>query len=555
MHPIPNDQTDGLTDNIIFRHFNQGLSSDLFNFQLASKNEPNEHQQSTGYASKQSNHQSNQMQHQSNQIQHQSNQIQQQSNELNQHHNYESDHLNANLQSDPAYRIEQSGQFNENYKLESTYDQAYQFDPKEVILNRNDKIRDLINDCELINNNNINNFVIGYRDQATKPADSLKIVSSDKCHCKCHCTGHKKKNPFHQIIKTNKLLSSLSKIKLNGGAHKSTDHKYADKKSDHSTEDYNTFAPASLSNYSLSSCSSSISSQTISVSSYSSVQDNYNLSNNSNVVLTRPVRKPPLPPPIQLNRPLKPPAKLPPAESNGDPNNEQTNSPIRALSKDYERVITKSFENLLVGIRTADRTIAKTPADLNQDSKQCEESIYETIDSDYEECSNDRDEEEDLYQDIELLDEEEDIYESLSSDLNRSLDLLSDAKDLPKPDEVVYMNNQNELDQNELDRKLMKQQKILDKKRELRADKLRRKFGLTGQEVPLMSGTIKTQVKGHGLHLALNKDETVLVLRIDHNPPGLWLAKNEKCKIGYVDLNVIDVDVEIFKNLMNVLKN
>ena len=492
MHPF-NNQID-LTDNIISRHFNQSLSNELFKTQFTKEEENS-----------------------SNQI---SNQI---NNQLDRQVNRSNEQAKFNL------------------------------DPNELI-NRNDKIRQLIEDCNTyVNNNNINNFV-NYLGQSQLKDQNSSINSTANCHCKCHCTGHKKKNPFH-LIKTNKLLNSLAKIKLN--------NLQKDKKSDNnSNEDYNTFT-SSLSNYSLSS-SSSISSQTISITSS---QDNYNLQNNR-IVLTKPTRRPPLPPInsssliLNSNRsPFnKPPAKLPQfnhclEQRNENQLNEQlnkqqnSNSLSKRLSSNedtYERVITKSFEDLLVG-DIKDRS--KNYYDQNKpkkSSEQEEESIYETIDGDYDLDDKfklrNQGEEEDLYQDIDVLDEEEeDIYESLTNEFTND--------QMAKEEEKTNQRTNNE---NDLDRKIMKQQKILDKKRQLQAEKLRKKFNFKGNEIPLMTGVVKENVKGNHLNLTVFKNEIVLILRInEENPSGKWLAKNERSKIGYIDLHLVDVDMENYKCLMN----
>lgn len=512
-----------LTDNIISRHFNQNLTSELFslNYQL-------------------NNDQINQ------------------NNQLN--------------KIDQFSQIDQLNQFNQNYQVNqineineiNQLNQDYQVDDKEIIQNKKDKIRDLIKDCELINNNNINNFVTNYlgnKNQTGLP----QAVNDDKCKCNCH--DHKKnKNPFH-LIRSNKFISTLSRIKSHpkSTVKKTDNHCSINNSTVNLDQDY-TFA-SSLSNYSLS--SSSISSQTFSVSSCSSsVQDNnYNLVN-TNSVLTRPVRPPPPTPvlPVTTAKIQKPPAKLPPSFSDdfekinlgkcGDENYSNCEKKCKDENGyNYEdmRILTKSFEDLL---------------NIKTDLSEIQESIYETIDSDYEEDSKDdkicadnnldkgKDNEEDLYQDIENLkdDDDDDIYESLTNVLHGSLDLLNDIKDLPiKQDHYVnYQKNHPD------DRKLLKQQKILDKKLQSQAEKLKKKFNVSGNEIPLNVGVVKRDYKGTHNNLTVNKDEIVLIMRIESNPPGKWLAKNERGKFGYIDLNLVDVDTNTLKclyNKPNVLMN
>lgn len=588
MHPfVNNDPTNSLTDNIISRHFNQSLSSELFNLhpQIKSNGQPNgqpdsyanQNGQQSGYPS----------------------------NEFSQ--NYPSEHQpNANYQIDRT---------NQNYESDYQLSQTYRNETllEETIFNKHDKIRQLIDDCELMNNNNINNFVNYSSDELHhRPLDSAhqhhqsgghpdaKLVSSNKCNCKCHCANHKKRNPFHL---TNKLLHSLAKIKLNSSSQKSQSSSEAKRSDNNSSEDYNSFAP-SLSNYSLSS-SSSISSQTVSVSSYSSAPDNYGhslASGNLATVLKRPVRKPPLPPLVregisqiaQLPK-YKPPAELPasafqpdcfdkPASRATDEHSAQNDPPAKRSSNDenhYERVITKSFENLLIGDikdslgqrisleeRLKERPISSLFGRSEPFEKELkeEESIYETIGSDYDlmdeesfkDCFGTKSvEEEDLYQDIDLLDEE--IYESLPNEFN-CLPSEETSGQQPENETAVYANDRSDRTsanpaskhcESELDRKLRKQQKALDKKREIRAEKLRRKFNFLGNEVPMMSGIVKKSQNGNSVNLTVNKGEVVLILRIHDNPSGMWLAKDERSKIGYISNQLVEVDLENYKSLMN----
>lgn len=88
------------------------------------------------------------------------------------------------------------------------------------------------------------------------------------------------------------------------------------------------------------------------------------------------------------------------------------------------------------------------------------------------------------------------------------------------------------------------------KKREAIAEKLKERFNLTGEEIPVNSGTVKKDSKGTRHDLMVKKGETVLVLRMEGNPPGKWLAKSERGKIGYVDIANITVDPESVKTIM-----
>ena len=93
-----------------------------------------------------------------------------------------------------------------------------------------------------------------------------------------------------------------------------------------------------------------------------------------------------------------------------------------------------------------------------------------------------------------------------------------------------------------------------DKKRKLQSIKLMKKFQLTGQEIPINAGVVKDDFKGGRNELSVKKGETILIIRMEGNPPGKWIAKNEKGKIGYIELSNITFDPESvkssFKNLL-----
>lgn len=105
----------------------------------------------------------------------------------------------------------------------------------------------------------------------------------------------------------------------------------------------------------------------------------------------------------------------------------------------------------------------------------------------------------------------------------------------------------------ELEKKIQKEQKQLERRRREKAEKWRRKFNLTGQEVPVNYALVKSDVgRGRNNRLRVKKGETVLVLRMEGNPPGLYLAKNERSEVGYVELCNIEFDPESIKAIMRV---
>jgi len=52
--------------------------------------------------------------------------------------------------------------------------------------------------------------------------------------------------------------------------------------------------------------------------------------------------------------------------------------------------------------------------------------------------------------------------------------------------------------------------------------------------------------------LKVKKSEVVLILRMEGNPAGKWLVKDERGKIGFVDLSNIAIDPDSVKTLMHL---
>jgi len=117
------------------------------------------------------------------------------------------------------------------------------------------------------------------------------------------------------------------------------------------------------------------------------------------------------------------------------------------------------------------------------------------------------------------------------------------------PENVEYAEI-DRLKTEELERKIAKEQVALEKKRRHEADKLRKKYHLTGLEVPVNHGVVKEDARRTRFKIKVKKGEIVLILRMENNPPGLWLAKNERSEIGYVELANISCDADTVRTLM-----
>ncbi|XP_067122558.1 FYN-binding protein 1-like [Centruroides vittatus] len=103
--------------------------------------------------------------------------------------------------------------------------------------------------------------------------------------------------------------------------------------------------------------------------------------------------------------------------------------------------------------------------------------------------------------------------------------------------------------QRELLKDLQKEQKEQER-RERELDKRRKKFGLTGDEIPLDKGYVKNDRKGSQNDLTVKKGDILLILRMENNPVGRWLVQNDKGKIGYVELDNIKMDANSIKTVM-----
>ncbi|OTF77716.1 hypothetical protein BLA29_006578 [Euroglyphus maynei] len=84
--------------------------------------------------------------------------------------------------------------------------------------------------------------------------------------------------------------------------------------------------------------------------------------------------------------------------------------------------------------------------------------------------------------------------------------------------------------------------------------KIMKRFNMTGEEIPVNAGIVKKSNKKHSkFDLLVNQNETVLILRMENNPPGKWLAKNERSKIGYIDLNNVYLETDAIKQAFKTL--
>lgn len=140
------------------------------------------------------------------------------------------------------------------------------------------------------------------------------------------------------------------------------------------------------------------------------------------------------------------------------------------------------------------------------------------------------------------------IYEELSSNEGTIYEeYLEDNDD----DECIY-DNVEIVESKNLSADDRKQIKRLHK-----IHKQMRQFGLNGDEIPVNAGVVKNDRRGSRSSgdLLVRRNETVLILRMEANPPGKWLAKNERSKIGYVDLDNLYFEAESIKAVIKSLQS
>ncbi|RWS29535.1 FYN-binding protein-like protein [Leptotrombidium deliense] len=235
----------------------------------------------------------------------------------------------------------------------------------------------------------------------------------------------------------------------------------------------------------------------------------------------RPKRSPPLPP---TNLHFRPAAPL----------------PVYTCEQElYEHGSTLTYYDR-DSVYTSDSDMYATVGDRTSLADSSDH--YEDI-SDFEKLTE-SDYDDDLYQDAyQCRFTEEQIYEVLPGEEHSSNDLNTQQELFVETD-----NNYCRKIESHSDRKLKKREK----KRAVRAAKLRKKFNFTGNEIPVNAGVVIEDAKGTAYDLMVNKGEVVLILRMENNPPGKWLVKNERDKIGFVDLQNINVDPDSIKSLMKI---
>lgn len=247
----------------------------------------------------------------------------------------------------------------------------------------------------------------------------------------------------------------------------------------------------------------------------------------------RPTRIPPPPPDARF----RPPAPLPKEIIDDEHRSslQKTNDTISELYHDsanfYEiddLYCSVEDESVIKSNEKIDNNLIKNNDDKNNVRKSTNANSL-----------SDNDEEDDYYDDglciyEELSSGEGTIYEPYGQDEDDD-DFIYDNVDF---DEITESDEQN--------KKCIKQVKKM--------EKIMKRFNMTGKEIPVNAGIVKESYKSRSKYdLSVNQDETVLILRMENNPPGKWLAKNERSKIGYIDLNNVYLETDAIKAAFQTL--
>ncbi|XP_076347440.1 uncharacterized protein LOC143245221 isoform X3 [Tachypleus tridentatus] len=114
----------------------------------------------------------------------------------------------------------------------------------------------------------------------------------------------------------------------------------------------------------------------------------------------------------------------------------------------------------------------------------------------------------------------------------------------------VYGNQREETKCKREENKQRKKEQKRKEKEDRELEKMRKKFYIKGNEVPVCFGIVSCDSKGGRLDLSVRKGELVKILRMENNPTGKWLVSNEQGKIGYVELTSIQIEESSNKSVM-----
>lgn len=126
-------------------------------------------------------------------------------------------------------------------------------------------------------------------------------------------------------------------------------------------------------------------------------------------------------------------------------------------------------------------------------------------------------------------DSDQDIYEDIDKPDELPPPIPAErkiAKDVKKP---------NELDKKDL------------KEKQKRENEYRKRFKLNGPIEVIHLARVREDCQGGKNDLSVQQGENVEIIRVNNNPGGKWLARDERGSIGYISTSCVDVDYEEVK--------
>ncbi|KAM9820157.1 FYN-binding protein 1 [Neosynchiropus ocellatus] len=130
------------------------------------------------------------------------------------------------------------------------------------------------------------------------------------------------------------------------------------------------------------------------------------------------------------------------------------------------------------------------------------------------------------------------------------------AKEQSDDDGEMYEDLEDRWDEQniEKDKEEKEQKKRLEaerkeqKEREKKEQDARKKYKLVGSVAVIQQGKALMDCRGSKTDLALKQGENLDIIRIQGNPEGKWLARNQDGSIGYVKITSVNIDFNSLKN-------
>ncbi|CAH1773797.1 unnamed protein product [Owenia fusiformis] len=294
----------------------------------------------------------------------------------------------------------------------------------------------------------------------------------------------------------------------------------------------------------------------------------------------RNARTPLPPPPINKPLPVPPPhsdAPLPPvpassmapddiADSDGEVYNEVDSPPASKVAKQRVSLISPMGEDEEDEIYEEVESAKHSPEKdfiIPPNESESEEEQFEEYDDSLAVTSADAVDDE-IYEafdepeiDTEEVKKKEELRKQEKEEQQRKLKEEKEKKERELKEKEERERKEREKKEKEEKKRIEKEEKERlakerkeKKEKERKEKELKTKFKFEGEEIVIHTGTVVFGTKGSKLDLDLKTGDVVWIIRMDHNPPGKWLAKTQDAKYGYVVSSNIDVDTNTIKSAM-----